>query len=102
MKVTIPASLEVGGVAYRIRYDEQVFLRREGLGGQTRFSELEISLSDEVAPEKRSHTFLHEILHAIDEEYCNSKALDEKSTDAISSGLLQVLKQLGIEFVFEV
>ncbi|MFA5937663.1 MAG: hypothetical protein WC822_07355 [Candidatus Paceibacterota bacterium] len=92
----IPEKLDIGGVTYRFRTDEQAFLNRQNLNGQTRFEELDICLSTTIHPEKRMHTFWHETLHAIDEEYCGSKAMTEDATDAIASGLLQVLKQLGV------
>ena len=101
MKVSVPSSLEIGGATYAIRVEDELELLRNNHVGETRHLELEIVLSTEGAPDRRSHTFLHECLHAIDEEYCDSKAMTEDGTDAVASGLLQVLKQLGIELVLE-
>ena len=47
-----------------------------------------------------AQTFIHEVVHAIDNEYCGG-VLTEQSVVGIASGVMQVLKQLGIEFTLE-
>jgi hypothetical protein len=76
--------------------------RLRGRIGEQSYAECEIRLDvQDLQPERVAHTFLHETLHAISAEYCNDNALGEDDTDAFASGLLQVLKQLGIELVLE-
>lgn len=101
MKVVIPRAIDVGGVTYRILCNQDKELRRNGNNGEHRWSDLEIAVNMDCKPDRRACSFLHETLHAIDAEYNDGKGMSEETVDATASGLMQVLKQMGIEFVLE-
>ena len=102
MEVVIPSVLEVGGVTYRVLWDNAASKAIRGNNRSGEHDTLACTLTidaEDASSERIRQIFLHELLHAIDQEYCNFKALTEDSTDAIASGLLQVLKQLGVDLV---
>lgn len=98
--IKIPKRIKVGGHIYRIKTDRGTQKRLEAakLFGQWDSLNQEIRLYLTSTPDRLSHTFIHETLHAIDDVYCNSH-LSEDDIDALCAGLHQVLEQLKVRFV---
>ena len=96
----IPSELQVGGVTYQVRWDLEArqFLANEGNNGYCNKQSLCLSLNPDQT--RVGQTFLHEVVHAIDFEYC-ACSLTEAQVDTISHGMMQVLRQFGIEFTLE-
>ena len=100
MRIAIPRAIDVGGVTYQVSWDDKARedLKNEVCSGRCNKQGLWIHL-DPVIP-RVGAVFLHEVTHCIDYEYCHN-GLSENDVDAVATGLAQVLKQLGIEFVLE-
>lgn len=100
MKVAIPSEIQVGGVVYQVQWGESAQRRMacEGDNGQCNKQTLVIQLNPRMA--RLPQTFIHEVTHAIDFEYCAGE-LSEAQVDGVSHGMLQVLRQLGVELVLE-
>lgn len=96
MKVKVPKSIRVGGFDYRV--DFNLHYEEGGQWGWWKNDPQIIQLSSEAPAQRRSHTFIHEILHAIDDAYLGNK-LSEDDIVGLSSGLHQVIEQLDIRFV---
>ena len=100
MKVAIPRTIQVGGVDYKVTWDEatQEKLANEGNNGQCNKQELSIKFNPRQA--RVTQTFVHELTHAIDFEYCHAN-LTEQDVNGMATGFLQALRQLGVELVLE-
>ncbi len=97
MKIKIPKTIKVGGFDYRITFDLVNDEEGSKWGWWRNFPQ-EIELSKEAPEQRRSHTFIHELLHAIDDTYLGNK-LSEDEVIGLTTGLHQILEQLGIRFV---
>ena len=95
----IPSSLKIGGFTVSVCMDKetQKLLDEKCIYGQYSSLQLQIRLKNDLIPELFNYTFLHELIHAIDNIYCSDK-LDEGTVNGIANGLLQVFEQLGIRF----
>jgi hypothetical protein len=99
----IPKELEIGCYTYKIELDKGHLneLRARGRNGECLYEDQLIRIDVNSTKQSLNHTFLHELLHAIDINY-NSKeeeyGLDERQIDVIATGLQQIFKQIGIEF----
>jgi len=93
-KLNLPKKIKVGGHNYKILFPYH-FKEVENLG-QTDILLKRIRLTDvdrtgnKIAKSQILNTFCHEILHAIDREYNESK-LSEEMTIRLANGLFQVL-----------
>lgn len=96
-----PKSLNVGGLSFEIKQSKEV--SREGHSyGSTHLYTQHIFLDPELSQQKKEQTFIHEILHAIWNQY--GLARNEKFTekdeelivDSLANGLYQVLKENGL------
>ena len=97
MRVKIPDTIRIGGFDYKITFD--LINNEEGSNwGWWRNFPQKIELSKEAPAQRRSHTFIHELLHAIDDTYLGNK-LSEDDVIGLTTGLHQVLEQLGVRFV---
>lgn len=96
MKIKIPEKLKIGGFDYTITFSLQ-YQEGEKWGWWRNDPQL-IELSQEAPEQRRGHTFLHELLHAIDDTYLGNK-LEEDDIVGLASGLHQVLEQLDIQFI---
>jgi len=98
LRIEMPEAIEIGGVTYRIEHDEKAveYLKVKGWFGAQDANEGWIRVDG--SPHRVMETFLHEVVHAANYELAHA-ALDENSVSSISTGLTQVLKQLGVEIV---
>jgi uncharacterized protein YpuA (DUF1002 family) len=62
----------------------------ESVLGETRFDPKQIVIKDGQAPKDKVHTYIHELLHAISEEY--EVNLTENQVRALERALYYVLK----------
>lgn len=87
---SIPKTLKVSGLDYEIVTDDNLYLDK-GATGTHHAEKLVIALHTYGVNEQRLwQTFLHEIIHAIDEHYMGA-SLTEQQVVAFASGLYQVL-----------
>lgn len=97
MSIKVPATLQVVGKVYKCLFDHK--LRDAGCNGRTDWDAYEIMLNPVTSQQQKEETYFHEILHAVD-RHCNYNSLDDKAIDALSEGLYQSIRQLGIELDF--
>jgi hypothetical protein len=99
MKVKLPKTIKVGGldIALEIGGAVEKELSSKIVYGDYNQGMRRIRLTNNFDPERLSNSFLHEILHAIDDRY-NNYQLTEETTEALANGLYEVLTQLEIEF----
>ena len=101
----LPKKVNVGGVAYKIVYPYD-FVDDRSLLGLCEWLEDTILLSGNMAGkpiDKQTviHTFIHELLHAIDFVYFGGEFVTEESDnyliDTLAMGLLQVFRDNAID-----
>lgn len=90
----------IGGHTYKIKMGPAINAELRDCGLRGSHSDLwrEIKLSTDKAPAEFSLIFEHELIHAINSIYLDGD-LSEMQMSRISEGLLQVLVQLGIQFI---
>ena len=92
----IPKKLKVGGHIYNVDTDYS-FVERSDRYGHSDHAMKEIKITPVDSNGKKRHesgieeTFIHEILHCVDEVY-NAHNLEEGTVERLSQGLYQVLK----------
>lgn len=94
----IPEKLKIGGFIWTIEESEDV--SREGNAyGSTHHSTQKIYIDPKATPQKKEHTVLHEIMHALwwqsglGERYKGDKNhTEEEVIQALAHGMYQVLK----------
>ncbi len=99
-EIKIPRRIRVGGYDYTIgmstAFDKELHSDGDKVQASSRLRR--IIVSSVLSPQDFSETFIHEILHAVDDIYANS-SLIENQNYLIANGLFQVFEQLGIRFV---
>ena len=98
MSVEIPKTIKVGGFDYRIIFPKKIEDDCGAHWGHWNHCPPEIQLSQEADEERTSATFLHEIIHAIDDTILGGR-LEEHDVKNLEAGLHQVMEQLGVRFV---
>ncbi len=97
IKVKIPKTIKVAGRSYTIKFSKDL-LRDNEDRGQVCFGNQIIQLYDRLDKEQLNVTFLHEIIHAIDEHLCGRAGINEKDTNGLAEGIFQLFTDLDIEF----
>lgn len=93
----IPKSVTIAGVKYQVRLTRHISTDEHACLGKLGINECVIHLATHdateqpLSPDKMFQVFLHEVIHAIDENYIGDK-LSERETDQLSVGLYQFLK----------
>ncbi len=102
IEVKIPKKIKIGGFTYTVKLDKATALemKKQNLYGQCVGTAREIRLDTDQSAEQISATFIHEVIHAVDDVYTNS-SLTEMENKGLANGLYQVIEQLGIRFVKE-
>ncbi len=101
MNIEVPKTIQVGGFGVTVdfvNHDMDLHSRRRY--GESDFVVKLIKVESRYSPEQTSQTFIHELLHQVDDIY-NNDALGDECIDRLAQGLWQVFKQLGINFVQE-
>jgi len=96
MIMKIPKQIKIGGHTYKVKEDHKFVERSDLLGLCDHYQRIIFITPFDVNGAKRGRTgieetFIHELLHAVDEIY-NSKKLEEDTVKRISEGLYQVFK----------
>jgi len=93
--MNIPDKVKIGGHTYKVLKD-YVFIDGNNLAGQADHNKLEMKLigklstGEPIPVSRKIETFIHELLHCIDNTY-NSASLTEEQTERMSEGIFQVL-----------
>ncbi len=100
IEVKIPETIKIGGFDYSIVINsiQDAELHSNDNMGECSSRLRRLIMRSDLSPQELSSTFSHEILHAIDDVYGHYE-LSEKKIAELSTGLFQVLEQLGIRFV---
>ena len=99
MDIKVPKVVKIGGFDYSVKFEPRP-LRLVGncTRGECRHMEQEIAVDNSCLQQHTNLTWLHEVLHAVDNAY-NSDRLAEEDVTRLAHGLNQVFGQLGINFV---
>jgi hypothetical protein len=102
LNVEIPKIIKIGGFDYSvvISPERDKILKYNHNWGECSEEERLISIRSDYLSQQMSETFIHEILHAINDVYLGHK-LEEDEGYGLGNGLFQVFEQLGIRFVRE-
>lgn len=88
----IPNKIKIGACIIIIERRPHREIDSECNGGWAMWEENKLILADDMPEDREAVTFLHEILHFI------NIYLEEKEATFISEGLMQVIRDNGIEF----
>jgi len=97
MKLVIPEEIQVGAHSFKICWSSKILDLQEARGGMVYRKELLIRLLPNRPITQGFQTFLHEVLHAIDNVFVNSDELTENQVQLLAAGLAQVFASMGIE-----
>ncbi|MFA5382416.1 MAG: hypothetical protein WC356_04565 [Candidatus Micrarchaeia archaeon] len=87
--------LQIGGHNYKTIYDSTIAIT-EGRQGQHSANAAEIRIFESMEEPGRTTTWLHEMMEAVNEVYCNGE-LEHRHIEQIAQALYQILPQLGAE-----
>jgi len=101
MNIDISKGFELGAFHFDIETSDKI---DKELIGRNRYGECStqgqvIRISGDYPKDQYSNTFLHECLEAVNSVYCND-GLNHKHITNTANGLAQILKSLGISFVY--
>lgn len=92
----IPNTIKIGWRTYTIKFVDDGIRDKKGnlLDGQIDFANRIIYIDSNIVYEdERIVTFLHEVVHAIFNNYCNSKWNDnEDLVECVAEGLFQLVR----------
>ena len=95
----VPKKVRVAGHTYKVKIENER-LNGTGLAGDCWHGEHTIGLTDmlrsgaSASPSYIEETFIHELLHCVDVQYNNAQ-LTEEQVVRLSTGIHQVIKDLG-------
>jgi hypothetical protein len=97
VEVVIPKTIKVGGFDYTIEMTpaHDAELRDNKNYGECSNQLKRIRICSDCQGQQFSETFIHEIVHAIDNVFGHN-TLTEDQVHALGNGFLQVFEQLGI------
>ena len=96
MKIKVPREIKVGAHSYKVSYDAKLEERSKKIG----FTDITngiILIEPQQMNSAKLDVLIHELLHPIDFYYC-AKTLTEEQVIGITTGLVNILDGLGIEF----
>ena len=96
MKIKVPREIKIGAHRYSIAYDDKLEERSKKIGFADITNGL-ILIEPKQMDSAKGDVLIHEILHIVDFFFAN-KTLDEGTIQGLTTGLLSVLDNLGIEF----
>ena len=100
IEIPIGKSIKVAGFDVALKDDKEATLKMHDeckLGRSHNYLRA-IELDGGMPPQGFSATFIHELLHQIDDVFFDS-ALSEQQVNCVAAGFHQVLEQYGIRFV---
>lgn len=100
MPMKIPKSVRIGGVEYKVKFQEIVRLDNALCYGAISYPDTTIQISETDAG-KHQHqcvTLWHEILHGIINHACMKVENEEEIVEVLSKGIYQVLQDNGRRF----
>ena len=90
--MNIPKQIKVGGHTYNISLVKgEDYSKGRDNWGRTYHSEKKILIDKEIERTQMEQTFIHEMLHCVDQVY-NANSLEEEEITRLAEGLYQVLK----------
>ena len=96
LKVKIPQRIKVAGHWLEIQLEEGLSYRHKKLG-QCDIENLVIYIEKSIPPSLQSHTLVHELLHAISDQFVGANAFSEETVGQLATGVWTMLSDLGIE-----
>ena len=101
MEVDVSKGIEVGSFHYEVLQDSETEkdLEADSSFGKCDNQHRRIKITMNYAGEQFSNTFVHECVEAVNSNYCNNLLKHSEITN-LSNGLTQLLKSLGIQFVY--
>ena len=89
----IPKQIKIAGFNYTVERKDAPFVSADGsaLDGQHRYADKTIVVAHSGCKEYQDVVFLHEMIHAIIENYVSPMEHDELFVEQLSKGLYQVL-----------
>ncbi len=99
LRVDVTKGIKVGGLDYRVDLSEAAgkHCNSENRLGTCTFTEQLIRVDASWGEQRTSGTFLHEVVEAVNEEYCEHK-IDHEVISRLANGLHQVMESLGVRF----
>ena len=92
----IPKQIKLAGHWWKIRYDKGL-TKRHGKYGQCDYENLVIYIEPSITDTLKSHTLVHEIVHAISDQFVYANALSEETVSQLAVGFWVMLSDLDIE-----
>jgi hypothetical protein len=88
----IPKTIKIGGIIYDVEIQNvnHTSLTEDKLWGSFEAKDCKIYINGGLCKQTLERVFLHEVLHAIEANYCLE--FNESEIDRLSFGLLEVLK----------
>lgn len=97
MKLVIPPEVQIGAHTFEVRWSPKILDIQESRGGMEYRKELVIRLQPNRPITQTFQTFLHEVIHAIDQVFVNNADLKEDQVQVLAAGLAQFLVCAGAE-----
>jgi len=101
MDIVVPSEVKIGGFTYTVDSSEEACERlRESkdFGHCINTKRLIRINTEDYSGQENSNTFLHELIEAINDVWCNPKLGHDEITN-LCNGLHQVLEGLDVRFV---
>lgn len=92
---TLPPTIQVGPFRYEVIVEEDMLAQR-GLLGQELAHKGLLRLAAGMTPSQLSQTFLHEILHVLDDSY--NLGLGEETVNRLATLLLDTIQRNQLDF----
>jgi hypothetical protein len=92
----VPRSLHIGPYVYKVRSDAEAVTRCEAAGaiGLCGRDNHRIDVQPDLKQPAKTKVILHEVLHAVDDQYNDGKCCED--VDHLAKGFTQVFEQMGI------
>ncbi len=98
-RVDISRGVKIGAHHYSIKTGKVITerLKEASYYGRCYNTDKQLFVDGTLIESKFNETVIHEMLHAVNEVYCNSK-VSESKIDGLANGLTQAFDSLGITF----
>ena len=101
MQVDISKGFELGAITYAVDMSDRTredLIGKDCYGDHLGYRKI-VRIANNIGDDQIRNTFIHECIEATNSQYCNSKLKHDDITN-LSNGLAQILKSLGITFVY--